>query len=207
MVKAENSVMVILAAGKSSRMGRPKQLLPWGNRTLLGHVIQQSITTGFQKTIVVLGAYEKHIRSTLANYPVQYLFNKKWEEGMGSSIALGASYLLSKDHLNYQGVLISLGDQPFVDISYYKKMLATYTKGKCQIIATSYGHKSGVPALFDPYYLKGLSNLKGPEGAAQLISQNKENVLSLPADFKTTDIDTEEQYMKLHKIFLQQAGN
>jgi len=195
--------MVILAAGTSSRMGKMKQLLPWGGRTLLGHVIEQSIAAGFKKIIVILGANEEHIRTALADYPVQYLVNTQWEKGMGYSVAMGASYLLSQDDLNCEGVLIGLGDQPFIDVPYYRKMLAAYTPKKHQIIATSYDEHQGVPALFDLHYLKELSSLKGAGGAAQLIRQNKENVTTVSAASKTADIDTEEQYIHLHKVFLQ----
>ena len=84
---------IILAAGSASRMGSLKQLLPYGNGTLLTHSIQQAQQAGFDRIIVVVGAESERVRSSLTGQPVEIAFNENWEVGMGSSIAAGMQQL------------------------------------------------------------------------------------------------------------------
>src|SRR5580765_8406302 len=80
---------LLLAAGGSSRLGQPKQLLPFGNGTLLRHAAETALEAALGPVIVVLGAVEEKCRETLAGLAVTVLANPAWEEGMGTSIAIG----------------------------------------------------------------------------------------------------------------------
>ena len=81
-----NCAIVILAAGISSRLGSPKQLLEFDGKTLLQHAIDTALATGCPKVMVVLGARAEMLKPELANQPIQVLENKNWQEGMASSI-------------------------------------------------------------------------------------------------------------------------
>jgi len=121
----KNIGVLILAAGSSSRLGRPKQLLEIDGSTLL----QKAITSALEvsKSVnVVLGGNEKLIRPTISDFPIKMVLNKKWEEGMGSSIRVGMEFLSEK---KLDAVLIMLSDQPFVDSVFLNQLIDFFKKG------------------------------------------------------------------------------
>ena len=116
-----NITHLLLAAGGSNRMGTPKQLLPWGNITLIEHQINTLLETG-HNVVVVLGAYANDILPIIKKLPVTICINNNWENGMGASIAFGTEMISNKFH-DASGVLISLIDQPLVTTLHFQKML------------------------------------------------------------------------------------
>src|SRR5690606_28450568 len=139
--------VLLLAAGNSSRMGgNTKQLLPWGDTTLLGHAIQEAKkVTG--SVLVLLGYHSEAIKQSIGEQ-ADILINPQWEKGMGSSISLGTKNLLKKDPL-LKGILIMVGDQPFLDASHLGELLEKFQNHAAKIVGTSYGDGLGVPTLFD----------------------------------------------------------
>ena len=119
--------VLLLAAGGSSRMGQPKQLLPWGNTTLIEHQIQTLIKTG-NPVNVVLGFNSDLIIPVIKNYKINIFINNNWENGMGSSLSLGISQIITR-FPKAAGVLITLLDQPLITASYYEKMLGIISAG------------------------------------------------------------------------------
>jgi molybdenum cofactor cytidylyltransferase len=193
-----NIYILILAAGESSRMGTPKQLLKWKNTTLLGHAIETAQKLNTLKLIVVLGANYNLISTKINNYQVEVLVNESWEKGLGNSIAFGVNHLLKSD-TNFDAVFIMLADQPLIDSSYLNKVLDTYEMGKRQIIATSYKEgKQGVPVLFDSTYFEELTQLNDDIGARRMLQKYSKNVLAINADNRVSDIDTLEDYKRLY---------
>jgi len=193
-----NIAILILAAGDSTRMGTPKQLLKWKNTTLLGHAIETVQKLDTLKLIVVLGANYNLINAKINNYAVEVLVNESWKKGLGSSIAFGVNHLLKSD-TKFDAVFIMLVDQPLIDSSYLNKVLDTYEMGKCQIIATSYkGGKQGVPVLFDAVYFEELSQLNDDNGAKEILQKHSKNVSAISADNLVSDIDTLEDYERLY---------
>ncbi|MEM9687721.1 MAG: nucleotidyltransferase family protein, partial [Bacteroidota bacterium] len=170
--------IIIPAAGASVRMGTPKQCLPWGKTTLLGHAVTQALQSEAQGVFVVLGAYEAMLRPQLVSYPVTLLKNEDWKNGLGSSIACGVRHLLST-HPLVEGVLIMLADQPLIDYSYLNVLIRHFRADSNKLITTSYGKKSGVPAVFGKAYFKALSDLQDDYGARQLIEAQKKHVVAL----------------------------
>ncbi len=193
-----NIAVLIPAAGASSRMGTPKQLLKWGATTLLGHTIETALQLKAQETVVVLGAHFRKIKEGIAAYECVILEHVNWESGLGSSIAFGMKHLLQTD-LKVDGVLILLGDQPLIDAPYLQSMVKAFTPGEQQIVATAYGtQKCGVPALFDTLYFDELSVLSEDQGAKAIIERHTTSVLTLPAPPNSLDIDTPEDYERLY---------
>jgi molybdenum cofactor cytidylyltransferase len=198
MLATANIAILIPAAGASKRIGRPKQLLKWGDSTLIGHTIDTAAELNQKKILVVLGAYYEKIKPEIEGFDIQILKNEGWKDGLGSSIAIGADSLL-KSGDNYSGLLVLLVDQPLIVPFYLKAMIAEFKVGKKQIIATSYGNgKFGVPAIFDKSYFKELSLLNDDRGAKNLIKRHSKNVRTIDIVPLVTDIDTEEVYEKFY---------
>ena len=195
----KNIAVLILAAGSSSRMGRPKQLLPWKDTTLLGNILKKAKLSFPMEIVVVLGAYAERIKLEIQEDESVILVNKKWESGLGGSLALGTRYILEKKKA-IDGVLVLLGDQPFVDENFIETMIKTFYSNKKGIVATSYGKKVGVPALFSRDYFDLLTDIDGDSGAKLLLQEHENDVIPLSAGNVTLDIDTQQDYEQLKSL-------
>lgn len=192
--------VLLLAAGSSSRLGQPKQLLPWGKVTLIEHQIITLLNTG-NPVNVVLGCHSDLIIPVLKNYKINIIINDRWEEGMGSSISSGIAQI-ERSFPDVSAVIISLIDQPFVSASHIKIITGNYIPDCNQIIVSqSDSGWIGVPALFDKTYFKHLIKLEKDEGAKKIIKRFEENVTILNCKDLLEDIDTTEAYNKLLKQF------
>lgn len=188
-----------MAAGSSSRMGAPKQLLPWKEVTLIEGVITKVLHLNTFKTIVVLGANEDKIVPKITSYPIEIIHNLEWEKGLGNSIAFGVNYI--KNNYQTDGVLIVLSDQPLIHSSYLKGMIGEFEPNRQQIIATKYpSGKLGVPALFDASYLEELSTIDGDKGAKSILEKYANSVITAQIDTNVFDVDTDEDYNKLKSL-------
>jgi len=197
-----NVPIILLAAGGSSRMGQPKQLLPWGNQTLIEHQIQTIIKTG-SPVNVVLGSNANLVVPIIEKYGINIFINENWKNGMGSSIAHGIQQSTIK-FPGADGLLIALLDQPLISVSHYKKMKDIFLPGKRQIvISQSNSGWQGVPVLFDSFYFEELKQVKGDEGARQLTLKYKNEITTVECGDQTDDIDTPEKYQELVKRFFQ----
>ena len=154
---------LILAAGSSSRLGHPKQLLPWKNKTLLGHTIAIAHESKAAGVRVVLGSRAQSIRAALSDTTTEFLINNNWEEGMGASISCGVDHLLAEKKVA-DGILIMLCDQPLIDSNFLNVLIDAYTENEYGIVGTLYGKDIGVPVIFDRSYFPKLSGLKGEGG-------------------------------------------
>ncbi len=195
MKKNNHITIIILAAGSSSRLGRPKQLLELNGNTLLQKSIKTALNVS-KNVIVVLGANEKLIRPTIIDFPIKIVLNENWTEGMSSSILTGMSVLAKE---NCQAVLIMLCDQPFVDASLLEKMVSFFERSEFPIVAAEYKGKVGVPAIFDVSFFPKLRTLEGQKGAKALIMNNLEKVERVIFEKGRIDIDTEEDWEEFNK--------
>jgi len=197
--ETSNIAIIIPAAGASSRLGSPKQLLKWRDTTLLSHCLQTASSAACKEIFLVLGAYKDEIREQLPANNAIILENPNWESGLGSSIALAMKQIIKSSH-KIDAALIMLPDQPLVDSGFLKKMLQTFIPGHEQIIASVYEDgRIGVPAMFDKTYFKELSALRDDKGARKLITENLNKVTAIPGEGKLKDIDTREAYETLYR--------
>ena len=192
---------LLLAAGASKRMGKPKQLLAWGKETLIEHQIRTLLETN-HKVSVVLGAYAGKISEVIKKFPIEIYTNKNWATGMGSSISYGLKMLLDK-HPNVDALLISLIDQPLIKSTHFKKMTDLFQPGNNEIIV-SYAEKgwSGSPVLFDKVYFKELLKLKGDEGAKSIVQKYRNSVKLIDGGDFLKDIDTHQAYLELLDTYI-----
>lgn len=194
-----NIAIVVLAAGASSRMGEPKQLLKWAQTTLLGHAINTAKTVDPLKTIVVLGANFEIIQKEIDDKAFTILNNANWQEGLGTSVSCAIQYL-QKTNVNVKGVLFVLGDQPFITADYLRLMVSKFEPNKKQIIATAYANgKRGVPVLFDVFYFKELVLLKDDFGAKDILKKYEPQTIVLKPPKENLDLDTKEDYTTLYQ--------
>ena len=191
-----NIPIILLAAGASSRMGQPKQLLPWGEQTLIEHQIHTLLKTG-NPVNVVLGSNSKLVIPVIEKYPVNIYINTDWKSGMGNSISFGICQIIQKFQ-DADGVLIMLLDQPLITTSYIENMLGAYQHGSQQILVSrSASGWKGVPVLFDKCYFKDLTELSNDEGAKKIIKRYEENVTLFDGGELLEDMDTSQSYQQL----------
>lgn len=193
--------VLILAAGNSSRMGVPKQLLKWKTSTLLQHAIDTVKQVDHDKAVLVLGAHFDDITSQMDTSGVTVVYNEHWEKGLGNSISCGMNFII-ESLSQIDSVLILLADQPLIDADFLNDMINTHHLYSDHIICTQYeNHKKGVPALFNKTYFEELSQLNHDKGARELLNKQSRNILFLDGTALISDIDTMEQYETLYKRF------
>lgn len=191
--------ILIMAAGSSSRMGKPKQLLKWKNSNLLNHAIEIANRLDSKSNFVVLGSNADAIIPEIKSTNINILINENWKEGLGNSISFGVSSIL-RDNPGLDGLMIMLADQPLINLDHYLKLIKIFTKGKNQIIATKYSdEKLGVPAVFDQIYFNDLSILNSDFGAKGLFKKYAEFVNSIRNENASFDIDTPVQYEQFYR--------
>lgn len=178
--------IVLLAAGGSSRLGRPKQLECFGGRSLLSHAATEALATG-APVRVVLGSQAERLGDEVEDLPVDVVINQGWEQGVASSIRAGCERMAG----DARGVLITLCDQPLVAVDHLRMLMSTFQQGESHIVATAYHGTVGVPAVFDRSHLADLMKLDGDEGARKLIARNMADVQTIEFSGAGIDIDTE----------------
>ncbi len=212
---------VILAAGGSSRMGRPKQLLEYKDATLIHHAIEialraKKLSDSSPDIFIVLGSKSDDIR-----YEISSTFNRKerkestilinpeWQEGIASSIRCGVTALLRQMEHGAKGdkdsrhahetdaALFLLCDQPLVTSEHLAAILDFYVKTDALIVASEYSNIIGVPALFRKALFPELLKLTGDEGARSVIRAHQKEALGIPFPAAEFTIDQPADYEKL----------
>jgi molybdenum cofactor cytidylyltransferase len=195
---ANNIGIIILAAGESSRMGIPKQLLQYSGRSLLQHSIDAATASGAQPVIVVLGSKADIIKKEIRNNKIHLVVNAEWHEGMASSIRCGIKTLLQLNP-STEGVIMLLCDQPHVTPDLLTNLMITYEETRKLIVASYYRDTFGPPVFFHRTMLPGLLLLKGDVGAKSLINQHASEIDFIPFPEGSIDIDTKLDYQNLTK--------
>ena len=195
MSKEPSTAIIILAAGGSTRMkNKIKQLLPWKESTFLGTTIKVAKESKAQEVLVVLGAYAEKVSLDCKKHEVNFTINPNWKNGLGSSIAFGVKYIQALEK-KYQNILILLADQPYISTEYINAMIRGAKNSS--IVATTYAHGFGVPALFSNKYFITLEMLHKDFGAKKLLEQEKQEVQKCESTLNTLDIDTFDSYLQL----------
>jgi molybdenum cofactor cytidylyltransferase len=186
--------VIILAGGRSTRMGTMKQLLPWGKRTILQHVIDTASAVNPAEIIVVLGHNASEISGVLKDEPVKIAVNKEFSNGMSSSLKTALRHV-SPESDTY---VFMLGDQPLVTVDLLRLLLEHHNKSKLGITVPVYKNEKGRPVIIDSKYREELTTMEGEIGAKQVIDAHPDDVQEIPvySEEVIVDIDTQEEYRK-----------
>ena len=156
---------IVLAAGASKRLGRPKQLVCLGGVPLAAHVAKLTLERCDSGVTVVTGAFHDEVVDALESVPVRAVYNPAWREGMGSSIRHGVANITR----NARAMLLMLCDQPAITGADLGKLVEAWRLEPDVIAAAGYGGTSGAPAIFPSQFREELLRLRGDSGAKKII--------------------------------------
>jgi len=186
-----NIALVLLAAGGSTRMGSPKQLLAYQGRPLVRHAAETAIASGCHPVLVVLGSQADEIRAALDGLDVVIVENTDWEQGMGTSIRAGIS---GAEIMGCDGAILALADQPLITAEILKRLVDEHEETGRPIIASEYSNTVGVPAFFSREYFPKLTALLPSEGCKAVILANLERSIRIECPEAETDLETPSDY-------------
>lgn len=192
------TVCLLLAAGSSSRMGKPKMLLLFNGKTLLQHTIDEILKIQHCKPVVVTGCYHSLIKETLQKQQIDFIENGNWIEGMGSSIQKGIQYI-NRQYPEADNAIITVCDQPYISASLLQQLITVQGQTGKGIVASAYNNTAGTPVLFDKKYFEQLAMLSGQYGARKILQQFSDDTAAVAFEQGALDIDTEEDYNTLLK--------
>ncbi len=191
-----NIAAIILAAGNSSRLGQPKQLVMHDGESLVRHAVRAATEVECNPILVVVGAQAEKVRAELEGLDLGLVKNNDWTEGIASSIRAGIDHLIETAP-QIEAVFLLACDQPFVNGTLLKQLMdLRLTTGK-QIVASAYAHTFGIPALFDRNCFAELLGLKGDYGAKQLMIAHFNDMPSIDFPAAAIDIDTPADFQHL----------
>lgn len=196
---------VILAAGSSSRLGQPKQLLPLAGRPLLAHTLEHAARSSLAGLVVVLGHAARAIEAQIdfAAVGARVVHNARYREGQSTSLHAGLAALPS----DAAAALFILGDQPLIAPTIVDALIAAYRASDQPIVLPRYEDGRGNPVLIDRALWPELLRVRGDQGARGVVRAHPADVLETPVAGAglTADIDTLADYERLRTRFAADA--
>lgn len=187
---------VVLAAGASTRLGRPKQLISLGNETLLRRTVRLAAEAGCAPVAVVLGFAAERLRSELAGLPAIAVENEGWQQGMGTSLRRGMEAVREMEPEPDQ-VLVLVCDQPRLTADHLRALLDRHQRGGTVVTASLYAGRAGVPAVFAAELFPELLAMEGDRGARDLIGRQGERLATVDWPDGALDLDRPEDVERL----------
>jgi len=183
---------LVLGAGGSSRLGRPKQLLPFADTTLLGHVVGVARSCRFDQLVVAIGAAAEDVRGAVDLDGADVVVNDAYGSGCSSSIAAALAVIDPSCEL----LVLMLGDQPGVTASTVAALVAG--RGDAPLAACRYQDGLGHPIAFDRSCFAELAGLHGDRGVWRMLDRRAADAVEVPiAGPIPPDVDTDEDYRAL----------
>jgi molybdenum cofactor cytidylyltransferase len=189
---------IVLAAGKSTRMGCLKQLLPLRGSTILQCVVNAALESTLDQVVVVLGHQARLIRPLLLNSQVTVSLNRHFERGQSSSLKCGLRALAD----DVDAALFLLGDQPLIRSATIDLILSTYRNSPAPIVMPVYNGQRGNPVLFSRETFPDIAALENDCGARSLFDENSDSILRVAVSDPAIrfDVDTDQDYRDLLRI-------
>jgi len=188
--------IIVLAAGSSSRLGQPKQLLSYQDKSLLENTIEAAKVAAHNVVVVILGGNYQPVAEHIEKTGVRTIFNAAWEEGISSSIRTGLSGL-TEEYNDLDAVVLAVCDQPYMTAGLLQSLIDTANNSDKGIVASSYADTLGTPVLFTSKHFTDLMSLTGQDGAKMLLGKYQDEVVGVPFENGEIDIDTPEDYNRL----------
>jgi len=176
---------IVLAAGESKRMGKPKLMLPLDKGTILEQTIDNFLNSEVDEVITVLGYRAKEMGKLIASRPVKIATNPAYRRGMSTSIAAGLSMVSDKS----RAVMLGLADQPFIYSETINQLLAAFGAQKKGIAVPVHQGRRGHPVIFAIKYKEELLGLKGDVGGRDIIGHHPDDVLEVTVNCEGINID------------------
>lgn len=192
---------VILAAGASTRVGQPKQLLPLGDRPLLQRVLDEAAASCLDEVILVLGHRAEEIRAAIqlpSGHPIRVAINPDYTRGQSTSLRLG----LRSANPRAEAAAVLLGDQPQITARLIDRVAAAFQTAGSPLVRPVYSGSGGRRVPGHPVFLARriwpeVEKLRGDQGARALLSAHPEWLLEVPVEGEPPgDIDTWEDYQR-----------
>ena len=181
-------VAVVLAAGGSTRLGRPKQLLTRDGETLVHRAARLALATGAARVRVIVGAQADDVVAAVRDLPVECLVNPRWNEGLAGSVRVAVDALAAHDH----ATLLLTCDQPALQVTHLQALLEAARHAPSGCAATRFGDRVGVPAVVAPTMLRAARDLQGDRGLRDVLNAAGAGVIACDAPALGVDIDTPE---------------
>jgi len=189
---------IILAAGKSERMGTNKLLLPFHGKPMITSVIDHVQQSAVDHICIVLGAFRDDMLAVISDLPVNHCYNADYEQGMFTSVQCGFRNM----PLSADAAIVFLGDQPMIPAEVTQKIIRAYEQSTKGILIPVYRSKRGHPVLIDKKYTAIIDELFAADGLHTLMEKYKEDILEVDvqAPGVLRDIDTEQDYKNEIKL-------
>jgi molybdenum cofactor cytidylyltransferase len=189
-------VAVVLSAGESSRMGRPKALLPIDGETFIERIVAALKQTRVGKIIVILGHNASELQPKISNLPVEILINTDYKLGQLSSLQLAVRHL-QLDH-DCDGMLVHLVDHPYLTPALVQEMIRRFYETKKRIIVPKFHGKRGHPVIFSRELFAELLSAPVDQGAKAVVNAHRADTLEIETEEAgiALDIDTPELYQQ-----------
>ena len=189
-------VAVVLSAGESSRMGRPKALLPIDGQTFIERIVAALKQAKVGKIIVILGHNARELQSKISHLPVEILINTDYKLGQLSSLQLAVRYL--QPDLDCDGMLVHLVDHPYLAPALVEEMIRRFYETKKRIIVPKFHGKRGHPVIFSNALFDEILSAPTEEGAKAVVNAHRAETLEIETeeDGIAVDIDTPELYQQ-----------
>ncbi len=186
--------VILLAAGKSERMGQNKLLMPFDGGTVIGHTLDNLVASRAGEIVVVLGAKAQEMGAAIGKRPVNLVLNPNYARGMSTSLITGLQ-MISKQA---KFALVALGDQPFVSPNTYDKLIEAALATDKGIVVPVYQKRRGNPILIHAGYFPEIMRFTGDVGGRELLASYPEDVLEVkvPDEGIIININTPEEYEK-----------
>lgn len=184
---------IILAAGLSTRMGEPKQLLPFGGSTIIETVIDNLLESKLNEVIVVIGHEAEKIQARIQHKPVKIVFNPDYQEGMLTSAQCGVRSVSASAN----AFAMTLVDLPLITPDLVNLVIDTYVQAEGGITVPSYNYRRGHPVVFDRRYADDILGLDGDSGGVRsLFKRYADDIhyVTVDTDRVLTDIDYRKDY-------------
>ena len=192
----ESIAGIILAAGESTRFGKPKQLLDWKGQPFVRSVAMTALEAGLSPVVVVVGANGEQVESAVADLNVRVVRNAKWQSGQGSSIKAGINELINFPTAT-GGAIFLLADQPQITTSIIRALVEKHAAELYSIVAPLVLDQRANPVLFDQVTFADLLGIEGDVGGRAIFHKHKVEYLPWHDDRMLLDVDTPEHYQRL----------
>lgn len=195
MASRARAFAVVLAAGTSQRLGRPKQLLELDGKPLVTHVVERALESDVDGVVVVTGSHASEVDLELRNLPIYRVFHPHFAEGQGSSLAAGARSMPS----TVDALVVLLADMPGIQASDINAVVERWRTARPAAVVTRYTSGRGHPVLFDRAVFAEIRALEGDTGGREILRRLGDRVAEVVVsrDAPPQDVDTEDDWQRL----------